>query len=229
MKKKLLLSLLFILLILPAACRAASQLPVYVTPAEDTTGEMLDAVRLWQKGKKTVYLFLPSGWDTSSLRIWHTDGKELTVNGTKVASGELIPGALSVGDSFSLRYGKASCTVQVMQSTGLPSVHITTASGSNTKIHKSKKNEETGSLRIEAADGTLLYACDLTQVRCRGNSSFKESAKKSYQIKLEKSQDLFGMGKSNTWVLVAGFRDRSFIRTRIALDMASYAGLPYTP
>ena len=37
------------------------------------------------------------------------------------------------------------------------------------------------------------------------------------------------MGKSKTWVLVAGFRDRSFIRTRIALDMATYAGLSYTP
>ena len=43
------------------------------------------------------------------------------------------------------------------------------------------------------------------------------------------SQNLFGMGKSKTWVLVAGFRDRSFIRTRIALDMATYAGLSYTP
>ena len=144
MKKRFFpLSFLLLLLVfsLPVTARAATQLPVYVTPADNTTGDMLDAVRLWQKSNKTVYLFLPSGWDTASLRIWHTEGKELTVNGTKLASGEPVGDTLSPGSSFTLKYGKTSCTVQVMQSSGLPSVHITTESGSNSKIHKSKKNE----------------------------------------------------------------------------------------
>ena len=66
-------------------------------------------------------------------------------------------------------------------------------------------------------------------MKCRGNSSFSQPEKKSYQFKLTEKQNLFGHGKSRTWLLITGFRDRSFLRNVIASDLASYVGLQYTP
>ena len=224
--KHLIRLILVLCLLLPCGSLAASYLPVSVTPAEVETFDALQSVKLWQTGK-TTYLFLPSGWDPSSLRIWYEKGDSLTVEGTSVRSGDAVT-CFTPGQTVTVKYGKKSCKVKVLQSAGVASVHITTESGSNTFIHKSKKNRETGEVRILDADGSLVCAQKLTQVRCRGNSAFFYSPKKSYQIKLEKSEDLFGMGESKTWILASGFRDRSFIRNRIALDMASYAGLEYT-
>ena len=35
------------------------------------------------------------------------------------------------------------------------------------------------------------------------------------------------MDKSKTWVLTSGYRDRTFIRNKIAYDLAIYVGIPY--
>ena len=227
MKRSFRLLLICCLLLLPGCCLAAEFLPVAVTPASAEAEDMLQSVRLWQSSKST-YLFLPSGWNAFELKIWYEQGDQLTVNGTVTRSGEVVS-CFVPGETVTVKYGKKTCKVKVLQSAGVASVHITTASGSTTLIHQSKKNRETGEVRILDAEGNLVCAQSLTQVRCRGSSAFLESPKKSYQIRLETKQDLFGMGESKTWILASGFRDRSFIRNRIALDMSSYAGLAYTP
>lgn len=226
--KKTLLILLILLICLPVCCMAASQvLPAAVTPADVDTFDTLASVSIWANSKN-AYLFLPSGWDASALKLWHTSGKDMTVNGTVTPSGSEVS-CFVPGETVKVKIGNKSYNVKVMQDTGIPSVHITTASGKTTTLHKSKSNEETGRIRIIGADGELICAQDLTQIRCRGNSAFFRSPKKSYQIKLTEKQDLFGMGADKTWLLCSGFRDRSLIRNRLAMDMAQYAGVTYAP
>ena len=82
---------------------------------------------------------------------------------------------------------------------------------------------------IQDDTGTTVCSQDLTQVRCRGNSSFKYFLKKSYQFKLTTKSNLFGMGKSKTWLLIGNGRDRSQLRNYITSAMAEYVGLQYTP
>ena len=53
--------------------------------------------------------------------------------------------------------------------------------------------------------------------------------KKPYNIKLDKKADLFGMGKSKKWSLIANHSDDSLARNVSAYYAAKEAGMPYTP
>ncbi len=68
----------------------------------------------------------------------------------------------------------------------------------------------------------------LDYIRGRGNSTWLVD-KKPYKIKLDESSDLFGMGKSKHWVLLANYYDYSLIRNRLTFDLGREMGLDFTP
>ena len=68
----------------------------------------------------------------------------------------------------------------------------------------------------------------LEYIRGRGNGSWNMS-KNPYKIKLRDKTDLFGMGKSRTWVLLANYFDISLIRNRLVSWMGEAMGLDFTP
>jgi hypothetical protein len=106
-------------------------------------------------------------------------------------------------------------------------VYITTESGSLTHIHANKDNKEKGTIRIVEADGTVVYDGALKQIKGRGNTTW-DYAKKPYNIKLEEKADLFGMGASKNWCLLANFRDTSYVRNAMVFDYAQEMGVPNT-
>ena len=213
-----------LLLLLPCLASAAG-ISFRVTQADAGKEETVQTVYTYQKSKLVSYLFLPSGWDTASLRVW-TDSASLSIDGQAVRDGDTVT-CLQPGASVKLRQGKTSTKLIVMQTSSVPSVFLTTASGSLDYIHKKKTNEETGSVQILQSDGTVAVSSELPSLRCRGNSSFTLTKKKCYQFKLEKSQSVLGMRKGKTWILTAGFRDRGLIRNKLVYDMAKYVGMPY--
>lgn len=113
------------------------------------------------------------------------------------------------------------------QSSGLPTLYLQTASGSEKKIHDSKKNEETGTMLLVDAEGNTLHMDALSRIRIRGNSTTL-FAKKAYQIKLDAKADLLGMGKAKTWVLLANVIDGTLPRNTLALNLTRAAGLPFS-
>ena len=194
---------------------------------EDCDGtDLLRSVLLYQKSVGQLYLFLPAGWDASSLRLWFDEPSEVSLKGETVHSGDAVSFFVP-GKSISMKAGRKTVKVTTMQADSLPTVFLTTASGSADAIHASKKNEEEGTVLLTDADGTTLTEQHLTSLRCRGNTSFSLPRKKSYQFKLEKGEGLLGMDKSKTWVVTSGYRDRTFIRNKITYDMALYVGIPY--
>ena len=70
---------------------------------------------------------------------------------------------------------------------------------------------------------------ELKYIRGRGNSTWEMGTKKPYKIEFKEKADLFGMGKSKEWALLANDMDRSLIRNRAALWVADQMGMPYTP
>ena len=77
----------------------------------------------------------------------------------------------------------------------------------------------------EAPEGPLA----LNYIRGRGHMSWGMSRKKSYKIKLQEKQDLFGMGKSNDWALMANSMDSSLLRNRITYKLGELTGLAWSP
>ena len=65
-------------------------------------------------------------------------------------------------------------------------------------------------------------------IRGRGQGSWGMD-KNPYKIKLEEKADLFGMGKSKTWVLLANYFDDSLMRNWLVQWLGEQVGLEYTP
>lgn len=118
--------------------------------------------------------------------------------------------------------------VNILYSANVPSVAITTESGSMENFKVSKEIKETGSITIVDEEGNLSYAGELSEIRARGNMTFCLE-KQPYQLKLKQPAELLGMRAAKTWLLLADFVDESGIRNVIAMDMAEYADMEYVP
>ena len=65
-----------------------------------------------------------------------------------------------------------------------------------------------------------------TKIRGRGNATWS-NPKKPYKLKLDKSSDILGMGKSKHWVLLANYVDASLLRNKVSYDFSGAMGMPY--
>ena len=64
------------------------------------------------------------------------------------------------------------------------------------------------------------------EIRGRGNATWN-NPKKPYKLKLSSSSNLFGMGSSKHWVLLANYTDNSLLRNKISYDFSGAMGMPY--
>lgn len=187
--------------------------------------DSIDTVN-WYKGSDEVYyMFLPAYTDFSSLTVWYEASDDVYVGDTKLVSGEKTD-AFSKAGLYNLKVGINRYSLYVMCSAEIPSMYITTESGSLDYIHSSKDNKEAGSIRI-VENGVVTVDKELKQIKGRGNATWSAD-KKPYNIKFDKKTDLFGMGKAKKWSLLASHYDPSLIRNNVAFDFAREIGLPYT-
>lgn len=63
-----------------------------------------------------------------------------------------------------------------------------------------------------------------TEIRLRGNST-AYAYKRPFKLKLDKKTDLFGMGKSKHWVLLANVYDWSNMRNKLSYDLSMSLGM----
>ena len=75
---------------------------------------------------------------------------------------------------------------------------------------------------------TLDGVTHVTEIRGRGNSTWKWP-KKPYKLKLEEDAALVGARAHDEWVLLAGYADRSSLRTAAAFAIAAQTTLRWTP
>ncbi|MBP5261171.1 MAG: CotH kinase family protein [Clostridiales bacterium] len=82
---------------------------------------------------------------------------------------------------------------------------------------------EYGSSEVPAGEMQLDY------IRGRGNTTWEYGMKKAYKIKVSEAADLFGMGASKEWGLMANYFDDTLLRNRITSWLGSQMSLRYTP
>ena len=107
----------------------------------------------------------------------------------------------------------------------LPVVYINTEGG---QAITSKEKYIDAELMIQGNETynsktTKLYN-GVTEIRGRGNSTWSKP-KKPYRLKLDKKTDLFGMGKSKHWVLLANYLDESLQRNTLAYNLSGAMGM----
>ncbi len=100
-------------------------------------------------------------------------------------------------------------------SNGLPTVMI------NTKgAEIASRTDYTDAVISILGTGAEDIRCQSAGIRLRGNSTSRYP-KKPYRIKFEKKQNVLGLGKAKSWVLLAGFLDPSAIRSQLAFGLAA--------
>ena len=105
----------------------------------------------------------------------------------------------------------------------LPVVYIETEGGANIV---SKDYYIDGTMTMQGNDefNDGLYS-GVIEIKGRGNSTWG-MPKKPYKIKLDKSTDIFGMGKNKHWVLLANYSDPSLMRNTISYNLSGDMGMP---
>ena len=108
----------------------------------------------------------------------------------------------------------------------LPSVYVETSIGSQYIIEYEYK--DTGAkATITNKNGVIEYedtATGNSEFKIRGNTT-RDYAKKPFQLKLSAKADLFGMGRSKTWILLANYLDQSLLRNSVMYEIGKYLGM----
>ena len=191
------------------------------------------------------YLFLPASAKLSKLALTVTtqnsDALKIELQGTKgtqtldgaaVNVTKLADAQDGLYDLAVLVNGQKAAVVHIAQSANINALYITSddpATQGRDFVDASKSNIATGKLLVVDKDGKTVYDGALTQLKARGNTTFTNAEKKSYQIKLDGKSDLIACGeKIKTWTLLAGSHDATLMRDKMFKDLAKSLGMPYT-
>lgn len=181
----------------------------------------------WFNSDDNYYLFVPSSIGTEEVTVnFEPKNAAVIVDGASVANGGVI--SLAGKDEITVKCGNSEYNVDIIAESKVASVFIETDSGSLDYIHEKKGNEEEGNISIIGADGADVEYAGRLEIKGRGNSTW-QMEKKPYNIKLDSKENLFGMGKTKKWSLIANHGDSSLIRNVLAYQAAENAGMPYTP
>ncbi len=198
----------------------------YVAQNDETENDV-DRVINWYEVNGKYYFFIPASIDYNTAKFY-VPGTNATVNGAAYTEAKTLTEVFGDKTELTVEFDGGSYNVVIIKEAKVASVFIATESGSLDAIHADKSNEEGGFIEIVNADGEIEYDGVLDTIKGRGNSTWKME-KKPYNIKLDKKTNLFGMGKSKKWSLIANHGDASMIRNVLAYEAAKRAGMDYTP
>lgn len=182
--------------------------------------------------------YLPSYISPSSVKLVHDGTKLVTYKDAQGVTVELSSGTFvdltpyktvtPTGQEFYMLtvYENGSASYLIFNfANNLPSIHVETSIGERTLTSTNGK-DEASFVTIINKDGSYEYidTVNNSEIKVRGNAT-KAYAKKPFQIKLDVKADLYGMGESKTWILLANYDDQSLIRNNVMYTIGSLLGM----
>jgi len=213
-----------------AICGIAADEPlkgVYAIQNDLLTDDGVDRKINLYEHNGTYYLFVPASVNLLFADFVVPEGENVKVNGTAYTETKKLAEVFGDKTEITLTVDGKDYKVVMINESKVASVFIATESGNLDYIHAVKGNEEEGYIEIADSLGGTVWEGKL-EIKGRGNSTWNME-KKPYNIKLDKKVDLFGMGKTKKWSLIANHGDTSLIRNVLAYEAAERAGMPYTP
>ncbi len=201
----------------------------WISQPDEAEGDA-DRVINWYEISGVYYMFIPASidYEKAVFEVKAKDGVSVFVDGIDCTDRQVkLADVFADKSEVTLTAGNESFKVMIIDESKTASMFIVTESGSLDFIHAQKGNEENGYAEIVDANGATVYD-DKLEIKGRGNSTWGLE-KKPYNIKLEEKTNLFDMGKSKKWSLIANHGDASLIRNSLAYAAAENAGLDYAP
>lgn len=184
-------------------------------PAGDTE----KSIFWWSQDDGKAFVFLPSYADLKDLRVILRKGTHARIGDVELSDG-MSCGCFAPDTEYEMIIqNKAPMLIRFARSENLPTMFIRTVSGTEETIHTQRNVWEYAQFCLVDADGKIDYRGDLDEISGRGSGSWYYE-KKSYNLKLNQSADLLGMGEGKRWVLLANALDESQLRNKIVYDFA---------
>lgn len=187
-------------------------------------------IRWWKnEGDGTYNIFLPGAMKGRKLNVTFGAADQIFLDGKKIQNGKAY--SFSEGQHVLRTEGDGGTEhdLYVWYTSDIPALFVETESGSTDRIHASKEESESGRMMIMDSRGRNYFEGNIASIHCRGNSSYEDTEKKSYTIKLCQKADLFGMGAAKKWILTANAFDDTLVRNATAFSIAHMLSLDFTP
>ncbi len=111
------------------------------------------------------------------------------------------------------------------QLTNIPTIYINTDDG---KDPTSTEIYQLGKIVIKSSDATENLDV-VTEIRGRGNSTWNNSEKKPYRIKLKKKKQIMNNpANAKNWNLIANDLDNTLMRNALGFEISKKVGMPFT-
>ena len=126
-----------------------------------------------------------------------------------------VEGKTSISDVSSVAY------------TALPTLYLNTPDGVEITSNEDWLEDATISV-VGAYNEDWNFESVKTSIKGKGKASW-ERPKKSYTLKLQEKREIMDMPEEKRWILLANYRDKSFMRIETALYLSETFKLSWTP
>jgi len=176
-----------------------------------------------------VYLFIPNVEFIEESKCWKylcSGYQTVVVDGRNVSHGEDF--VLRNGDYELVLDGRKEFLLRVIRSDNVSTLFLELEEGTLEGIRESKDNMAQGRYLLTEPDKEIIEHSGIVRdIHARGNLSFTQTDKKSFSMKTEEEDELLGMNKSDTWLLIANSFDSSLSRNYVASRMAEALDVEY--
>ena len=171
------------------------------------------------------YLFLPQDESPADTVLSFSGSVTAASAGTLDRDSGTLTGAFADRDRVTLTLEGGRTETVCLRQSSLPSLRLTLNGTTLDQIHRDKDVKYPGNdLVLTDGDDVLTGT---VEIKGRGNSTWREYAKKPYQIKFSKKTSVLGMPAAKKWILLANASDDSMIRTRLVYDAAEQMDFPF--
>ena len=171
------------------------------------------------------YLFLPQDESPADTVLSFSGSVTAASAGALDREGGTLTGAFADRDRVTLTLEGGRTETVCLRQSSLPSLRLTLNGTTLDQIHQDKDVKYPGNdLVLTDGDDVLTGT---VEIKGRGNSTWREYAKKPYQIKFSKKTSVLGMPAAKKWILLANASDDSMIRTRLVYDAAEQMDFPF--
>ena len=190
-------------------------------------GDKEEIISWWSNDDGQAFVFLPSYAELKDLRVILRKGTRAMIGDMELSDG-MDCGCFDPDTEYEMTVQNQSpMVIRFVRSGNLPTMFIHTVSGTEETIHTQRNVWEYAQLCLMDAEGKTDYQGELDEISGRGSGTWFFE-KKSYNLKLNGSADLLGMGAGKKWALLANVIDESHLRNKLIYDFAreigSYSG-----
>lgn len=204
-----------------------SSLSFFVPNTVNSDGQNIN---LWHdETDNTYYCFLPSHTG-KTVQVSLESGRYIQLSsGEKFNNNDSFEYAVNTLYNVEL-FSKSGALVENMKIIFMKSEKVASAfvelSVPLSTVHENKTIRQSGNMTIVLADGDIEYNAPI-KLFGRGNYSWS-TPKKTYSINLDSAASLLGLSTTNKYAFIVNYLDESFVRNKLALDLAGDVGMKYS-